>query len=373
MKKKLADEAEMERQRQQPLKEQDECWRLHMEQPQAEHQSTQPAIQGDETDQAGHSCGFRKATAEPGNDNCRHTTIGIVACSPCTAPHILSATKRSFVQELPRRPLAAPTEPWGQEAEWQAANSLSGARACNNEVKDLVATADAVLGHAQQPSQQTAEPPQDACGLAEGGAQAALSVDKAHKCLTPDAAEQGLLVRLAPLSLLPQPAQEAPASTSGLQDMMDLPLPPVLRTTDHSVSSQWLSQPRYASGAVRTGSASAGAGQSGRERQLGELPAHSSHSQVAEAQARQAESFTGPPSSCMPAAVPGDELCPEDECSVWFAARRCVLLAPCGHIPYCVECAEQLCGPKGTYAIEKGQVCPLCQEAVLATVYKTFC
>ena len=55
MKRKLADEAEMERQRQQPLKEQDGCQRLHMEQLQAKQHLTQPAIQESETDQVGHS------------------------------------------------------------------------------------------------------------------------------------------------------------------------------------------------------------------------------------------------------------------------------------------------------------------------------
>ena len=57
---------------------------------------------------------------------------------------------------------------------------------------------------------------------------------------------------------------------------------------------------------------------------------------------------------------------------ICLAAQRCVLLALCGHMPYCIECAEQLCGPKGIHAAGKGQVCPLCQEAVASTVSKTF-
>ena len=87
---------------------------------------------------------------------------------------------------------------------------------------------------------------------------------------------------------------------------------------------------------------------------------------------KQAELFTSPPSSCVPAAVPEAVLCPDDKCVVCLAAQRCVLLAPCGHMPYCIECAEQLCGPKGTLAVNKGHVCPLCREAVFATVTKTF-
>ena len=55
-KKKLADEAEVGRQRQQPLKKQDGCRRLQTEQLQAEHQPTQPASQASETDQVGRSC-----------------------------------------------------------------------------------------------------------------------------------------------------------------------------------------------------------------------------------------------------------------------------------------------------------------------------
>ena len=45
MKKKLANEAEMERQQHQVLKEQDGCRRLHMEHLQAEQHLTQPAIE----------------------------------------------------------------------------------------------------------------------------------------------------------------------------------------------------------------------------------------------------------------------------------------------------------------------------------------
>ena len=48
----------MERQQQQLLKERDGGRRLHLEEPQAEHQPTQPVIQESETDQVGHICGF---------------------------------------------------------------------------------------------------------------------------------------------------------------------------------------------------------------------------------------------------------------------------------------------------------------------------
>ena len=61
MKKKLADEAEVERQRQQLLKGQDEWQRLHTERLQAEHQLPRPAAQESGTDQVGHSCGFWEA------------------------------------------------------------------------------------------------------------------------------------------------------------------------------------------------------------------------------------------------------------------------------------------------------------------------
>ena len=280
------------------------------------------------------------------------------------------------MQELPRQPSAAPTDPTGQKTESQAANSSCSVRACDNEVKDLVAGTDVVLRHLQQPSKHSAEPTQDACSCAAGGAQAALSADMAPECLTPKRAEQGSLLRSAPLSPLPEPAQEAPAATSGLQDMMEVQLPPVLHTSGHNAPSQELPRPRNTSEALQTGSAAAGAGQSGLEQQLGKLSAHSPQPKWQkprpQPRARQAKAHTGPASSCMPAAVPGDELSPEDECLVCMAAQRCVLLAPCGHLPYCIECAEQLCGPKGVQAINKGQLCPLCREAVLATVVKTF-
>ena len=55
MKKKLADEAEMERRRQELLNEQDGYWRLRMEQAQAEQRLTRPAIEESETDKVGHS------------------------------------------------------------------------------------------------------------------------------------------------------------------------------------------------------------------------------------------------------------------------------------------------------------------------------
>ena len=281
------------------------------------------------------------------------------------------------MQELPRQPLAASPDPRGQQAETQAADSSCSVRACNNEAKHLVAATDNVLGRPQQPSQHCAEPAQDACSCAEGGAQAALSANRAPECVAPKRAEQGLLLRSPPLSPLQEPAQEAPAATSGLQDRLGLLLPPVLHAAGYDVPSQQLSQPRNASQTMRTGSAAAAAGhrQSGAEQQLGELPAPSLLPKLQkprpQPRARHAGACTGPPSSCMPAAVPGDELCPEDECVVCLAAQRCVLLAPCGHMPYCSECAEQLCGPKGVHAINKGQVCPLCREAVASTVSKT--
>ena len=53
MKKKLADEAEMERRRQELLNEQDGYWRLRMEQAQAEQRLTRPAIEESETDKVG--------------------------------------------------------------------------------------------------------------------------------------------------------------------------------------------------------------------------------------------------------------------------------------------------------------------------------
>ena len=178
----------------------------------------------------------------------------------------------------------------------------------------------------------------------------------------------------APPSLLLDQPQEAPAASSGPQDMLDLLLPPVLHA---AASSQQLSQPSQASGAVRTGSAAAGARQTGLGQQLGELthsPPPKPQTPRPEPRARPAEACTGLPSSGMPAAVlaAGEKLRPDDECFVCLAAQRCVLLAPCGHMPYCIECAELLCGPKGARAISKGQVCPLCREAVLATVTKTF-
>ena len=180
--------------------------------------------------------------------------------------------------------------------------------------------------------------------------------------------------RSAPPSPLLDPPQEAPAATSGPQDMPGLLLPPVLHA---AAPSQQPSHPSDDSGQSRTGSETAGARQSGAEQQLGELthsPPPKSPTPRPEPTARQAEACTSPPSSGLPAAVPaeGYALRPDDECLVCLAAQRCVLLAPCGHMPYCIECAEQLCGPKGAHAISKGQACPLCQAAVLATVTKTF-
>ena len=280
------------------------------------------------------------------------------------------------MQVLPQRPSAGPTDPWGQQAEWEAAKPICRARECNNEVKDPVPTTDTVLGHLQQSSQLRAEPAQDAFSHAEGAAQAALSADIAPECLTPKAAEQGLLLGSAPLSPLPAPAQEVPAITLGLQDMMALLLPPALHAAGLHAPSQELLWPRNASGAVPTDSAAADVVQAGAEQQLGELPAHSlprkAQKPRPQPRARQAEAFTAAPSSSVPAAMPGDELSPEEECFVCLDAQRCVLLAPCGHMPYCVQCAEQLCGPKGTHAVDKRQVCPVCREAVHATVYKAF-
>ena len=284
-----------------------------------------------------------------------------------------------FVQGLPQRPSAAPFDPRGSQAESQAADLLCSVRACDNDAKDLAAKTDGMLGplQQQQHSQQSAEPARDACSCAEGGTQAALPADRAPECITPRRAEQGLLLRSAPLSPLPEPAQEAPAATSGLQDKPGLLLPPVLHAARHDVPSQEMSPPRNASEAEQSPvSAAAGAGQPDVEQQLGELSAHSLQPMWQkprpQPKARQAEARSGPPSSCMPAAALGEELSPEHECVVCLDARRCVMLAPCGHTPYCAECAEQLCGPNGIQAPARGQVCPLCREAVLATVYKTF-
>ena len=55
MKKKLANEVEMERRWQELHKEQKGCWRLHMEQLKAEHHLPRPASQKSNTDQVGHS------------------------------------------------------------------------------------------------------------------------------------------------------------------------------------------------------------------------------------------------------------------------------------------------------------------------------
>ena len=90
-----------------------------------------------------------------------------------------------------------------------------------------------------------------------------------------------------------------------------------------------------------------------------------------QAKGRAAEADTA--SLCkQPAAASGYKLRPEDECVVCLSARRSVMLAPCGHKPYCMECAVELCGPHGIYAMATGQVCPLCRQEVRATVSKTF-
>ena len=282
------------------------------------------------------------------------------------------------MQDLPRQPSTASANPWGRQAAIEAASAAFSVRACDEEAKHL---ADTVLGNLQQPSQLSTEPAQDACSSAEGGAQAALSADRAPECITPEAAEQGLLMRSAPLSplQLQEPAQEAPAATLGMQDMLDLLLPPVLHTNGHNVPPQKLSRPRKASrAALSSAPAAAGAEQCGAEQQQGELPTSSQQPDVQKPRpklrARRAEACTGlgPSSSCMPAAAPGDEFSPEHECVICLDDRRCVMVAPCGHVPYCFECAEQLCGPGGIHAFTRGQVCPLCQAKVYATVSKTF-
>ena len=149
------------------------------------------------------------------------------------------------------------------------------------------------------------------------------------------------------------PAQE-PTASSGLQDMMDLLLPLVVQTVGHNVPSQKLSRPRNIcrGSAKSSASAAAGAGRFGAEQQQGELPAGS---QQPDLQKPRPKPSTGPASSCVPAAAPREELSPEHECVVCLNARRCVMVAPCGHIPYCVECAEQLCGPDGIHALTRGQ------------------
>ena len=277
------------------------------------------------------------------------------------------------MQDFPRRPPAAPTDPRGQQAESQAADSTCSVRACDVAAKHLAAMTDTVLGiHPQQPSQQIAEPSQNACSCAEGGAQAAMSADRATECLTPEAAEMGLLPHSAPPSSpLPEPAQEAPAATTGQQDML---LRPVSPAAGHTAAPQQLPRPTTASGAVHSVSAAAGAGQPGAQQQLGEPLAHSLQPDLQspwpQPGARGAEARTGPPSSCVPAAVPGDELRPEDECLVCWDAQRCVVMAPCGHKPYCIRCAEEVCGPRGSQA--KGHICPVCRDPVDATVFKIF-
>lgn len=73
-----------------------------------------------------------------------------------------------------------------------------------------------------------------------------------------------------------------------------------------------------------------------------------------------------------PGAASGYKLRPEDECVVCMSAPRSVMLAPCGHKPYCMECAMELCGPNGIHATATGQACPLCRQEVRATVSRTF-
>ena len=305
------------------------------------------------------------------------TTQGAaVACSPDTAPLAGSTAERRLVQGLLQRPSAASAGPRGQKKESQAASSACSIRACNDEAKHLADMTGTVPGHIQQPSQHSAEPSQDACSSAEGRAQAALPAARAPKRPTPDAAEQGLLLRSAIRSPLPEEAQEAPAAPSGLHDVLGLLPPPASHATGLTTSAQQLPRPTNASRTVQSVFAAAGAKQSGAEQRLGELPAHSPPPMLQKPRpkptARQAEACMGSPSSCMSAAAPGDELRPEEECVVCLDARRCVMVAPCGHWPYCVECAERLCGPKGIHALTRGEVCPICQDAVYATVSQTF-
>ena len=78
-------------------------------------------------------------------------------------------------------------------------------------------------------------------------------------------------------------------------------------------------------------------------------------------------------SLCKQPAAPFEcKLRPEDECVVCLSAPRSVMLAPCGHKPYCMECAVELCGPNGIHATATGQVCPLCRQEVRATVSRIF-
>ena len=234
-----------------------------------------------------------------------------------------------------------------------------------------MATTDTVLGHLQQPSQLCDEPAQNAFSYTEGGARAALFADRAPECLTPEAAEPELLPGSAPLSPLP----EAPATTLGLPDMMALLLPPVLHAAGQSVPSQDLFWPGNASGKVRTGSAAADAGQSGAEQQLGELPAHSPPHRPGHGPGpgRQRRLQPPPAAVCM-------LLCQE----MSFALRKNALsallptVASCWHpvatCPTASSVQSSCADPRapGTHAVDKGQVCPLCWEAVLATVHETF-
>ena len=126
-------------------------------------------------------------------------------------------------------------------------------------------------------------------------------------------------VAAAPANLSEHPTGSCfccPAGPTPLPQSPEPCLAPVLHAAGHNVPSQELLRPRNASGAGRTVSASVGASQSGAEQQLGELPAPSAQPKWEkprpQPRGRQAAACTGPPSSCMPAAVPGDELCPED-------------------------------------------------------------
>ena len=244
---------------------------------------------------------------------------------------------------------------------------------------DSAAKTGTLQDNLQQPSQQYAEPSQGARSCAEGGALAAGSVNRVAQCPLPEAAEEGSLLCSAPVSPLPGPAQEAPPATSGLQDMLGLLLPPVPNAAGHTLAPQQLSRANHTSKAVQTGPTAAEARQPGAEQRQEELPAPTPQPHLQrprpQPRPRQAEVRAGTPSSSVPstlAGVPGDELRPKDECLVCLAALRCIMLAPCGHMPYCLECAERLCGPKGIHARDRGHVCPLCQEPVRATVSRTF-
>ena len=174
------------------------------------------------------------------------------------------------MQGLPPRPSAASADPRGRQAESQTDSAAFSVRACNDKVNQLADMTDTVLGHRQQLSQPKT---------------LAAAQREAHRlpCLQtehPSALCQNQLIRgcfcsQRPLFTLPEPAQKAPAATLGLQDMLDLLLLPMSHATDENVPSQQLSRPENASGALRTGSAAAGAKQPGAKQQQKGLLAYS--------------------------------------------------------------------------------------------------